>query len=380
MSKSVSPVSSSVALEPPARRSPPRFRACSLRMLSWQGFALIASCALLPSWAHAAESESADGGADVSRIDGDPVPGSKEARAEELLERGVELRRTDQDAEALVVFRQALELAPNSSRAQAHLGTTYQAIGRWVLADEFLSKALAHTADPYVNRHRKALEQARDFVRDHLGLLEVSGGPAGAEVLLNGQAIGTLPMSEPVRVPVGSYQMEVSLAGHYGVNLPVRISRQALTRELVELLPLSAGGRGRVGAAALPDPGSPRGVELEPSSGAGWVPWTLAGAGVVAAGVGTVALIQRQRHADRWNDDAECLNVAGQTRRSLCGHERTLGLRWQTTAIVSGGAAVALGAAAIWTALAGGEQPGEEQVGLLGCSLGGTSLSCAGRF
>lgn len=358
------------SFEPLARPSLSRH----IQLPSWCALALIAACAVLPRWANAEEPQLADG-AETS-----PVPGSDEARAEELLERGVELRRTDQDAEALVLFRQALELAPNSSRAQAHLGTTYQAIGRWVLADEFLGKALAHSSDAYVNRHRRALEQAREFVQEHLGLLEISGGPAGAEVLLNGQSIGKLPMREPVRVPVGSYQMEVALAGHYGVNLPVRISRQALTRELVELLPLSGGSRGKGAAAGVSGAGPGEGAGVEPSGGPSWLTWTLAGAGVAAAGVGTVALIQRQQHADRWNDDAQCLNVPGQSRRNLCGNERTLGLRWQTTAIVSGGAAVALGAAAVWTALAGGEQPVEEQVGLQGCSLGGAMFSCRGRF
>lgn len=337
--------------------------------------ALLTCCVLAVREAPAAEVEAA--AADAAER---PAAGSPEARAEELLERGVELRRTDQDAEALVLFRRALELAPDSSRAQAHLGTTYQALGRWVLADEFLGKALGQDSDPYVKRHRQALEQAREFVRDHLGLLEVSGEPAGSQVLLNGQPIGTLPMREPVLVPVGGYQMEVSLPGHYAVSLPVRISRRALTRELVELLPLSSGARKLPGGSA-PVASAPGGAaELDASAGARWLPWTLAGAGVAAAGVSTVALIQRQRHAERWNDDAECLDVPGATRRSLCGSERTLGLRWQTTAIVSGGAAVALGTAAIWTALAGGGEPAAEQVGVQGCSLGAGLVSCVGRF
>lgn len=363
----------STLASPAQRSSSPR--ASRVRSPVWSALVLGAACTLLPSGAHAAEPEAGSSGAADA-----PLPGSNEARAAELLERGVELRRTDQDAEALVLFRQALELAPNSSRAQAHLGTTYQAIGHWVLADEFLGKALAQDSDPYVNRHRAALEQAREFVQDHLGSLQVSGGPAGAEVLINGQAIGTLPMREPVRVPVGGYQMEVSLAGHYGVSLPIRISRRALTRELVELLPLSAGARSAGSAGSVRGAAASERVGQERSAGAGWLPWTLAGAGVAAAGVGTVALIQRQRHADRWNDDGECLNVAGQTRRSLCGNERTLGLRWQTTAIVSGGAAVALGTAAIWTALAGGDDPAEEQIGLRACSIGAGMVSCTGRF
>lgn len=178
--------------------------------------------------------------------------------------------------------------------------------------------------------------------------------------------------------------MEVSLAGHYGVNQPVRISRRALTRELVELLPLSSGSRDEAvstaAAGGAPIAGRVQTPGLEPSEGAGWLPWTLAGAGVAAAGVSTVALIQRQRHAERWNDDGECLNVPGATRRSSCGRERTLGKRWQTAAIVSGGAAVALGTAALWTVLSDSDEPAETRVGVQSCTFGVAEVSCSGRF
>ncbi|MEY4545953.1 MAG: hypothetical protein RL685_2148 [Pseudomonadota bacterium] len=346
-----------------------RFSSRLLPASVWPALALLVLSAAAPRWARAAD--------DV--VAASSVPGSDEARAEELIERGAELRRTDQDVEALALFRRALELTPESSRAQAHLGSTYQALGRWVLANTFLSQALAQTEDPYVGRHRAALEQALEFVRDHLGLLEVSGGPAGAEVLLNGQVVGTLPMPEPAPVPVGAYQMEVALAGHYGVNLPVRISRRALTREMVELLPLSVAAR-KSGSDSGAGAATAGAVGLEPGAGPRWLPWTLAGTGAAAAAFSTVALIQRQKHADRWNDDDECLNVPGATRRSLCGDERSLGLRWQTTAIVSGGAAVALATAAIWTALASDDTPAEADVGLQRCSVDGVGVSCIGRF
>jgi len=303
------------------------------------------------------------------------------ARAEELLTRGAELRQSNQDTEALALFRRALELQPDSCRALAHLGTTYQALGRWVLADTYLTQALAHSDDSYVQRHREALEQAEAFVKDRLGLLEVKGGPPGAEIQINGQRLATLPMSEPVRVPVGSYQMEVTLQGHYSFSEPIRITSRALTRETVELLPLSAGARPATIPVSSPAGGGGDGVAVgrEQSSVPAWLPWTLAGLGTGAAVVSTIAWIQRQNHADRWNDDSVCLNVGGATRQSLCGSERTRGLRDQTIAIATGGAALVLATAAIWTALAGGtESPA--QAGLESCGLELTGLQCAGRF
>jgi len=308
---------------------------------------------------------------------------SNSSSAQELLDRGVELRRTNQDAEALALFRQALDLEPESSRAQAHLGTTYQALGRWVLAETFLTQALAHPGDEYLERHREALQQALEFVKDHLGLLDVQGGPAGAQVLLNGQRIGSLPLAEPARVPVGAYLMEVALDGHYGLNRPVRISRRALTREDVELLPLSPAAR-RTGPAngaassAAPISGEP--VGRDAAGGApSWVPWTLAGVSAGAAVVATVAWVQRQNYAERWHDDGECLSVPGATREEQCGDLRTKGERAQTVAWVSGGVALAAGTAAIWTALAGGTDSATE-AGLEGCAIGSTGASCFGRF
>jgi hypothetical protein len=176
---------------------------------------------------------------------------------------------------------------------------------------------------------------------------------------------------------VGAYQLEVSLGGHYGFNEPVRVSSRALTRETVELLPLSAGAH--AGIPSSTPGGATAAVGREPSSVPGWVPWTLAGVGVAAAAVGTVAWIQRQDHADRWHDDSACLNVPGATRASLCGDERTRGLRAQTIALTSGGLALGFATAAVWTALAGSADT-EEEVGLASCGIGLGDLNCSGHF
>src|SRR5262245_49882157 len=69
-------------------------------------------------------------------------PTSDTASAAALVEQGVELRRNSRDEEALALFRRAVDLDPGSPRARAHLGTTYQALGRWVLAEVHLAQAL----------------------------------------------------------------------------------------------------------------------------------------------------------------------------------------------------------------------------------------------
>jgi hypothetical protein len=314
------------------------------------------------------------------------APSANIARSEELLSQGIELRRNGKDAEALSVFRQAAELDPDSARALAHLGVTYQALGRWLSAETYLTDALSHTGDPYIERHRTALEKALEMVKDHIGSLAVDGGPAGADVTLNGRSIGRLPLTtQPVAV--GSYLMEVSLPGHYSVSRPINVAKRALTRESVELVQhgkadvvAASGGDalGMTSPAGAPSPEQDTFVKAFPS----WVPWTLGGASAASAVVATVFWAKREDHAKRWNDDSVCRNELNRSREQLCGSERDDGEQAQTIAFVSGGLSLAFAAGAIWTALAGHSASDEQpaSAGLQACTLGPSGVDCFGRF
>lgn len=318
---------------------------------------------------------------------GEASDGARSAELEALLERGIALRREGKDAEALEVFRRAVQVDPESARAQAQLGVTNQALGRWVQADTYLAEALSHTQDPYIARYRDALERAHQVVQDHIGTLQVDGGPAGATVALNGRVVGTLPVREPLKVAVGSYLLEVSLQDHYSVTRPVSVNKRMLTRETVELVPFGAGAAPAVAAGATGGDGVALGGgsardSAERDSGGSvprWLPWALGGASAASAVVATWGWVEREDNARRWNDDRRCLNIVNVSRETLCGDVRESGERAQTIAIVSSGAAVAFAAGAIWAALAG-EPESEREVGLTACSLGHQGLACSGRF
>jgi PEGA domain-containing protein len=316
------------------------------------------------------------------------APSANAARVEELLTQGIELRRDGKDAEALVLFRQAADLDPDSARAQAHLGVTNQALGRWLSAETYLKDALSHRGDPYIERHRSALEKALEMVKDHIGSLAVDGGPAGADVSLNGRSIGRLPLvSQPVAV--GSYLMEVSLGGHYSVSRPINVAKRALTRETVELVPYAKGDLAAASAAAasgggmaamLGGPAPAQGQDTFEKTFPSWVPWTLGAASAASAVVSTVFWVKREQHAERWNDDSVCRNEPGVTREELCGEEYDDGQQAQTIALVTGGLSLAFAAGAIWTALAGSSTSEPASAGLEACSLGPSGLGCFGRF
>lgn len=310
--------------------------------------------------------------------------GGNDARAEELLRQGMQRREAGRDAEALELYRQAVELQPENARALAHLGVTYQALGRWVPAQSYLKQALAHTEDGYIQRHEAELSDALAVVSGKLGQLEVYGGPPGADVLLNGQPVARLPMAEPLQVTVGSYLLEVQAPGHYTLGRPISVQPRQLTREEVGLAPHRPGGArvqsGR-GPSAEAGPAQLRadaGVDGADAGGVPrWVPWVLGGA-ALASGAGTVVAWQlRERYAERWNDDAACLGV-GISREERCGSELDKGQSAETVAWITGGAAGLLAAGAVLSII--WAEPAAEQVGLSGCAPGLGGAVCFGRF
>jgi len=132
--------------------------------------------------------------------------------AEALIQKGVALRTSGNDYEALPLFQRAYELSP-TPRATAQLGLVEQALGRWPEAETHLGKALeAH--DSWVEKNRKVLGQSLATIRQHLAAVEISGEPRGASVSVNGRAVGRLPLPAPVRVGEGYIEIELAADGH----------------------------------------------------------------------------------------------------------------------------------------------------------------------
>ncbi|HEU4578285.1 MAG TPA: tetratricopeptide repeat protein [Polyangiaceae bacterium] len=307
---------------------------------------------------------------------------AERSKVEQLLQQGMDRRAAGQDAEALQAYRQAMDLDPDNARVLAHLGVTYQALGRWVPAHKYLSLALSHSADPYIERHEDELTGALGVVAGHLGQLEVYGGPPGAEVMLNGEVVATLPMAEPLQVTVGSYLLEVQAPGHYKLGRPITVQPRQLTREEVGLAPQRSGNAARSAGELQGEPatGTPAG-ELEarePGGGAPrWLPWALGGAALLSTAGTVISWQRREYYADRWNDDQACLGV-GVSREQRCGDELDRGQRAETMMWITGSAALAFTAGAVLATI--WIEPAREQVGLSGCAPGLGGAVCFGTF
>jgi hypothetical protein len=305
----------------------------------------------------------------------EPQAASQNPEIDTLIQRGIELRRAGNDEDALAAFEQARTLAPDAVRTRVHLAATHQALGHWLEADEYLRGVLSQADDPYVERHRATLEKALEFVQRHIGTLEVSGEPAGAEVRLNGRVLGTLPLAEPVRMPVGTYELELSLKGHYDVRRPVVLTNKGVVRESVELMPMPAAP-----AAATHRQGGDSSVADRGSGSPRWLSWTLSGLAVGAAATTTIALILREQHASSWNSD-DCLQT-GQSRGDVCRDELDSGRDAERIAYVSGVATAVFAAGAIvsWS-LDGGSEPSDASAAREArCGLTFGGAQCVGSF
>ena len=183
-----------------------------------------------------------------------------EAQSEDpdtLLHEGVQFRREGHDDQALERFRRAYELG-HRINALGQMGFAEQALGQWTLADRDVREALSHTNDPWVHHNNAALEQAIATIGQHVGRLDIAGGVPGAEIRIDGQVVGTLPLSSPIRAVAGSAGLEVRAVGYLTVSRQIVVNAGSLVRENVTLVPVSIPTQVETTSAAPVTPPLPR--------------------------------------------------------------------------------------------------------------------------
>jgi hypothetical protein len=154
-----------------------------------------------------------------------------------LIKAGVESRKRLDDATALQQFSKAYAVR-KSPRAAAQMGLAEMALGKWVDAEAHIQEALEASSDRWVSKNVSSLRQALSSVRDHLGSLELLGSPAGAEIVIDGEVRGHLPLGKPLRVRVGEWPVEVRAPGYQPASFKVQVVSGGLARESVNLPPV----------------------------------------------------------------------------------------------------------------------------------------------
>ncbi|HEX3697160.1 MAG TPA: PEGA domain-containing protein [Polyangia bacterium] len=238
------------------------------------------------------------------------LPASARAdQADDLIRKGIELRREGRDLDALESFQKAHALAP-TPRVLAQMGFAEQALGRWTDAYEHVDAALQVPADAWIAKNRSVLESSLTTIRKHVGELEILGEPAGAEIRVDGRPQGKLPLTRRIHATAGTASVEVRAAGFLTITRTVLITPNELTRETIVLQPVAPLVASPAEATRTPEVlsgGGDSGQAPEASSASltnrrrlAWV--GVAGAGLFVAG-GVAALLVRESKAE-WFVDA----------------------------------------------------------------------------
>lgn len=94
-------------------------------------------------------------------------------RAREQLEKGKQLYRDDQDAEAVLAFMEAIRLDPDLAEAHFRLGLGYESLGKREEAEEQYKKAVA-VYKKYFEQNENDAQAHYDFGQTYAGLGQYS--------------------------------------------------------------------------------------------------------------------------------------------------------------------------------------------------------------
>lgn len=314
----------------------------------------------------------------TSDADGD------DPQLEAPIQQGIALRRAGNDEAALNLFLDLERSNPDSIRVLLHITTAAQATGRWLMAYSYLRKAYLHKNEPYFLRYRSAIKNIEDATTQHVGQLRVAGTPVGAEVRVNGELIGSIPMVEPKPMEVGQYVLDISMPGFYRLHRPVLIGPgSAVTQETIELHPATQGQDAFAGN--VKNSGTFTGARHDAPERTAWwrgrwLTWSLAGATVLSASTSAAALIYRNDRAARWNG-AGCLDGT-RTRQEVCGGVRDDISLADGIAVGTGIAALVFGGATLTQGLLSPEHPPNTTRAApeLRCRPGLATFVCSGSF
>jgi hypothetical protein len=216
------------------------------------------------------------------------------AKADAAITRGIEYLKKERFEEALREFISAYYLSP-TPRGIAQMGLAHQGLEHYAEAEARLMEALAAKDDPWIRTRRPALEAALKDIQSHLGSLDVQGLPIGAEIRIDDDLVGALPLAHPLRLKVGKVRVDLSAQGFTRVVRYFDIQAGKTESCWIELAHLAPPPVAQAPAPAPPAPpmvSSTAAPHAEDSPSAlGVVSWssTILGAALGAAGAITWA-------------------------------------------------------------------------------------------
>jgi PEGA domain-containing protein len=147
----------------------------------------------------------------VAVLLGSAVGAAEPETADQLVAKGVELRKKGDHAGALREFQAAHAIEP-SGRTLAQMGIAEATLQRWTEADEHLEQALGSPGF-WVEKNRITLQQTLQTVRTHTSEVSIKG-PSGAVVTIGDKVVGQIPLPAILRVREGAVAVKVESPGY----------------------------------------------------------------------------------------------------------------------------------------------------------------------
>jgi PEGA domain len=170
-------------------------------------------------------------------------------RADELFEQGASAYDAGRYADAHAKLEGAWALKKTYDIA-GNLGVVAAKLGRYGQAAEMLSWALQHFPPTETNKARRGFEQELEKARAQVGTLRIRVSVDGAEVSVNGRAVGAAPLDE-VFVEPGTVGVRVKRDGYQPVERSITVAKGGRAEASITLLLEAAPRRSVVPGAVL---------------------------------------------------------------------------------------------------------------------------------
>lgn len=314
------------------------------------------------------------------------LPASAQVDPNESEYARAQLLRGTQPEEALAVYRRLHEQG-HAPRALVQMGQLEAQLGRWVLADEHLSAALAVTGDPWIDPRRIAVESNLAEVRRHVSEFTVVANIPGTHLRLNGQDLGTLPLARAPRIAVGQVVIDLDAEGYEHLRETAqatpgrsRVELSLVPRRVVAaqvLLPA---------LAATPTPAASGTTPPAPTGSSTLRTVGLVGliGGGVGLGVGVLGLLLRNGQVSTFTDQGCWLDGAQVMGAGSCQSTYDAGGTMQGVALAGfiGGGVLAAAGMTLWLLGGRSASPAGERHASLDCGVGpGTvGFRCGGTW
>ncbi|WP_438008009.1 PEGA domain-containing protein [Sorangium sp. So ce321] len=178
-------------------------------------------------------------------------------RADASYRQGLRLYSDGKYAEAEAALQSAWELNPTFDVAY-NLGNTEYKLKKHREAAQYLSFALRHW--PLMKAAAKlkvTAEQRLAESRAQVGAVRVTVGVAGAEVLVDGKAVGRAPLEGEVFVDAGEHRVEARLEGYAPANETVKVAKGGSAEVALAMAAAKSDAREGAPVAQAPERGAP---------------------------------------------------------------------------------------------------------------------------